>query len=258
MSDAFAAEWYKLRSVRSTATIIGTLAAFMLLCLLWSWYVAQYWDGLSAERRADFMSAPAEQPLALALPLCAVVLGALTLTSEYTSGMHRTSLAAMPRRLALFTAKAGVAGAVMLAAALVSLAAGSAAGEAIVGDRAIPAFQAPAADVAVHLLCLGLTTAAITLITFGLGAVLRSTAATITSGVVLLMVLPVLVRLLPAPWGERAWSVMPGALSNQIADAPGSSANPGVLSPGAAAALMVAWVLVALGAGACSFVRRDA
>src|SRR5689334_22310114 len=102
-------------------TIIGTVAAFMLLCVLWSWYVAEYWDGLSAARRATAKAAPAEQPLAVSLPVCAVVLGALTLTSEYSCGMNRTSLAAMPRRLTLFTAKASVTAATMLAAALVSL-----------------------------------------------------------------------------------------------------------------------------------------
>lgn len=258
MIDALAAEWSKLRSVRSTATILGTVAVFMLLCLLWSWFVARYWDGLPAGRKETVTMAPAEQPLAVSLPVCAVVLGALTLTSEYASGMVRTTLAAMPRRLTLFAAKAGTAGAVMLAAALASLAAGSAAGDAIVGDRAVPAFQGPAADVAVHLLWLGLTTAAITLITFGLGAVLRSTAATIGAGMVVLMVLPALARLLPPPWDERIWSAMPGNLAGQIAGAPGSSGGHGVLSPSGAVALLVTYVLVALGAGAYSFTRRDA
>ncbi|WP_433478829.1 ABC transporter permease subunit [Spirillospora sp. CA-142024] len=258
MIDAFASEWYKIRTVRSTMTIIGTVAAFMLLCVLWSWYVAGYWDGLSAARRATAKAAPAEQPLAVSLPVCAVVLGALTLTSEYSCGMNRTSLAAMPRRLTLFTAKATVTAATMLAAALVSLAVGSAAGKAIVGERPVPAFQGAAADVAAHLLWLGLTTAAITLVTFGLGAVLRSTAGTITVGMAVLIVLPGLAQLLPAPWDDRIWSAMPGNLSNQIAGAPGSSTDHGVLSPALAVALLVGYVAVVLAVGAVSFARRDA
>jgi ABC-2 type transport system permease protein len=256
--DALAAEWYKLRTVRSTFAILGTVAAFMLLCVLWSWYVAGYWDGLSPAQRAQRMAAPAEQPLAVSLPVCAVVLGALTLTSEYSSGMSRTSLAALPRRVTLFTAKAGVAGAAMLAAALVSLVAGAAAGKAVVGDRAVPTFQVPAGEVAVHLLWLGLTTAAITLVTFGLGAVLRSTAGTITAGMAVLFVLPALAQLLPSPWDERVWSALPGNLSNQIAGTPGSPNDHGVLSPPVAVALLVIYVAVALGAGVYSFTRRDA
>ncbi|MFI0483607.1 ABC transporter permease subunit [Actinomadura sp. 9N215] len=258
MIDAVAAEWYKLRTVRSTGAVLGTVAAFTLLCVLWSWYVARYWDGLSAARRATTETAPAEQPLALALPVCAVVLGALALTSEYATGMNRTSLAASPRRPTLFAAKAGVVGATMLVAAAVSLAAGSLAGQAIVGDRPVPAFQGPAADDAARLLWLALATAAVTLITFGLGAVLRSTAATITIGLAVVFVLPVLARVLPGPWDERIWSLLPDALPGQIAAAPGSSVDHGVLSAPLAAILMGVYVAVALGIGALSFIRRDA
>ncbi|MEU8125108.1 ABC transporter permease [Spirillospora sp. NPDC049024] len=258
MIDALAAEWYKLRTVRSTFAVFGTVAAFMLLCLLWSWYVARYWDGLPPARRATAKVAPAEQPLAVALPVCAVVLGALTFTSEYAHGMNRTTLAALPNRPVLFASKAGVAAAAMLVAALAALAAGAATGNAIVGSRPVATFQGPAADVAVHLLWLGLTTAAITLVACGLGAVLRSTAGTITAGMAVLFVVPGLARLLPSPWDERIWSALPGSLSDQIAGAPGSSTDHGVLSPSAAVAVLAAYAAVALGAGAFSFTRRDA
>ena len=54
MIDALAAEWWKLRSVRSTFAVLGTVAAFALLCVVWSLYAAHYWDGLSQARRAMF------------------------------------------------------------------------------------------------------------------------------------------------------------------------------------------------------------
>ncbi|WP_165975907.1 ABC transporter permease [Actinomadura rubrisoli] len=266
MIDAIAAEWYKLRTVRSTAYVLGTVAAFLLLCALWSWYAARYWDGLSAPRRAEFRSAPAEQPLTLALPVCAAVLGALTMTSEYATGMIRTSLAALPHRLRLFSAKALVAGTVMLAAGLVSGPAALLAGKAIVGGRPMRAFDAPVADHVPHLLVTGAVTAAVTLIALGLGAVLRSTAATITIAVALLFVSPMLAGLVPAPYGTRIWSVLPGSLADQIAAAPGTAAGSapgtadghGALPAPVAAALLVAYVAAALGAGAWSFLRRDA
>ncbi|NKZ03381.1 hypothetical protein [Actinomadura latina] len=203
LGGVVAAEWYKLRSVRSTGAVLGAVAGFMLLCVLWSWYVARYWDGLTDAQRATAETAPGEQPLAVSLPVCAVVLGALTLTSEYSTGMIRTTLAAMPRRGTLLMAKAGVAAAT-------------------------------------------------------LGAVLRSTAATITSGMAVLFVLPPLARLLPAPWDERIWSALPGALANQIAGPPGSSGGHGALPPPVAAGLLAAYAAVALGAGAYAFARRDA
>lgn len=258
MIDALAAEWYKLRTIRSTFALLGTVVAFMLLCVLWSWYVTRYWDGLPAARKATATAAPAEQPLAVALPVCAVVMGALTVTSEYAHGMVRTTLSVLPNRLALYTAKGGVAAATVLAASLATLAAGTAAGNAIVGDRPMATFQGPVPDVAVHLLWLGLTTAAVTVIAFGLGAVLRSTAATITAGMAVLFVAPGLAQLLPSPWDERIWSALPGSLSNQIAGAPGSPTDHGVLAPSAAIVLLVAYAVVAFAVGALSFTRRDA
>ncbi|TYB40069.1 ABC transporter permease [Actinomadura chibensis] len=258
MIDAFAAEWYKLRTVRSTGAVFGAVGAFMLLCVLYSWYVGHYWDGLSAAERARMEASPPDQLLAVTLPVCAIVLGALTLTSEYASGMHRTTLTALPRRLTLFTAKAGVAGGAMLVAALASLAAGFLGGKAVVGDRAVPTFHGPAGATAAHLLWVGLAAAALTLITYAVGAVLRSTAATITSMLGLLIVVPVLTRLLPSPWDDRAWSLLPEALPGQIAAAPGTSGGTGVLPGPVAAVLMAVYVAVALAVGAFSFVRRDA
>lgn len=258
LGDVVLAEWDKLRTVRSTGAVLGVVAGFTLLSWVWSWYVARYWDGLAAAQRETTAVAPPGQPLAVSLPVCAVVLGALAVTSEYSSGMIRTTLAAMPRRVTVFLAKAGVAAAAMCAAALVALAAASAAGRVIVGDRPVAAFQAPAAEVAVHLLWLGLTTAAITLISVGLGAVMRSTAAAVTSGMGMLFVLPALARLLPSPWDERIWSMLPGNLSNQIAGPPGSSGDHGVLPPAVAAAVLAAYAVAALGAGGYVFARRDA
>ncbi|MFD0687434.1 ABC transporter permease subunit [Actinomadura fibrosa] len=258
MTDAIAAEWCKLRSVRSTAYVLGTVAAFLLLCAWWSWYAGRYWDGLSAERREAYASAPPEQPLALALPICGAVLGALTVTSEYATGMIRTSLAALPRRPRLLAAKALVAGTVMLVAGLVSTTAALAAGKAVVGDRPLPAFERPFAEHVPHLLLMAVTAAAVTLICTGLGVVLRSTAATITAGAGVLFVLPTLATLLPAPWDERIWSVMPGNLADQIAPAPGVTVRHGVLPPAAASLLLVAYVAASLGAGAFVFSRRDA
>ena len=49
-----------------------------------------------------------------------VVLGAIVITSEYSTGMIRTSLTVMPRRGVLFGAKAAVLTAVTLAVALVT------------------------------------------------------------------------------------------------------------------------------------------
>ncbi|XVQ14364.1 ABC transporter permease [Spirillospora sp. CA-255316] len=253
----FAAEWLKLRSVRSTFHTLGVVVVFVLLCGLWSWFAASYWDGLSPERRATAKAAPAVQPLVPALPVCAAVLGGLAVTSEYATGMIRTSLAAVPRRGLLFAAKAAVAGAVALVTSLVCLSAALALGRLIVGDRPIPTFEPSVGEQVPHLLALSAAAAVIALVACGTGAVLRSTAGTLTVVVVLVAVLPQVANLLPSPWGERVVSVLPLMLPFQIVAAPGSSQDPGVLSPVTAAAVLAAYAAVALAMGAFSFVRRD-
>src|SRR4029077_1727613 len=52
--------------------------------------------------------------------LIIVVLGSLTITSEYSTGMIRTSLTSMPRRGTVYAAKAFVFGTVALVAGLVT------------------------------------------------------------------------------------------------------------------------------------------
>lgn len=58
MGDAVAAEWRKLRSVRSTYWIMAVAFGFLLVVLLLALQSAHVWDGLSAERRAEFRLRP--------------------------------------------------------------------------------------------------------------------------------------------------------------------------------------------------------
>ncbi|MEW2357068.1 ABC transporter permease [Spirillospora sp. NPDC029432] len=255
--DALAAEWHKLRSVKSTAWTLAALAGSVLLCFLWSWFVARHWDGRPPGERASMRAAPAEQPLVLALPVCAAVLGALAITSEYATGMIRTSMATVPARPRLFAAKAVVVAGVVLPAGLASVTAAVTVGRAIVGGRAVPSFAEPVTGQVPHLLGLAVWAAVIALVGYGAGAVLRSTAGAITAVVVLLMVLPPLADLLPGPWDARAGSVLLTRLPDQIAAAPAAPGGAELLSPTGAVAVLLLYAAVALAAGAFSFVRRD-
>ncbi|MFV2175435.1 ABC transporter permease subunit [Actinomadura sp. LOL_016] len=257
-TGAVAAEWHKLRTVRSTAAIAAAIGGAVVLCVLWSLYAVQYWDGLSAAERAELGVAPPTQFLVVVLPVCGVVLGALSLTSEYATGMIRTSLTALPRRVPLLGAKALAAGGLVGAAGLVSLAAALLAGRAIAGGRPMPGFGGPLSEHAASVAAVAVTAAAITLMSLGLAALLRSTAATITIGMGLLFVAPPLVRLLPSPWDDRIWWLLPAGFPNQIAPVPGSAVSADGLSAPVAALLLVGYVVVVLGAGALVFARRDA
>lgn len=117
MTSIVSAELTKLRTVRSTP---WTLAAFVVVSA-----GLAYLLGLAlreAERREDF------DPLfATFLPLtigqmALVVFGALAVTSEYSSGTIRASLAAVPRRGHFYLAKLAAVTAVGASASVVTVA----------------------------------------------------------------------------------------------------------------------------------------
>ena len=106
-------EWIKLRSVRSTWWTLLVFAAGMIgLAILVM--IHQHWATMSAPDRASFD--PTDDGFAgLSIGQLALgVLGVLVITTEYSSGMIRATLAAVPRRPLLLAAKAAVFGAVAL------------------------------------------------------------------------------------------------------------------------------------------------
>lgn len=92
------------------------------------------------------------------------------------------------------------------------------------------------------------------LLGLGLGFVLRSTAGALVTLCALLFVLPSLTLILPEPWNGRVYSVMLPSLAPQLSGE--MSGTP--LSPLQAGLVMLAYLVVALGAGALTLLRRDA
>ena len=102
------------------------------------------------------------------------------------------------------------------------------------------------------------TAAVVALVTstvaLGLGAVLRSTAATLVSLGGLVLGVPMFAHALPTALHLRLASVLVPNLTPQLAGAD----HPYLLSPPGAGVTAVVWVVVALGAGAIALDRRDA
>ena len=162
-------EWIKLRSLRSTWWTLGITvcgAATMAIVI-----------GINTRNGGGDLT---NNALAGVVPglLLTGVLGVLTMTSEYTSGMIRATLAAVPGRGVVLAAKAAVFGVVALGAgeagAFISFAAG---GAALRHGIAGPALTRPEVFRAVVLA--GASFSLIGLFGLGLGAILRHTAAAI-------------------------------------------------------------------------------
>jgi ABC-2 type transport system permease protein len=162
-------EWIKLRSLRSTwwtlaITVAGTIGIGVAV-------------GSNTHNASGDLTNNALAGLVPGL-LLAGVLGVLTMTSEYTSGMIRATLAAVPRRPLVLAAKAAVFGAVTLAvgevASFVSFFAG---GAALRHAITAPALSQP--DVLRAVVLSGAGFCLIGLLGLGLGAIIRHSAAAI-------------------------------------------------------------------------------
>ncbi|MFJ8744796.1 ABC transporter permease [Embleya sp. NPDC127516] len=258
MTDVLAAEWLKLRTVRSTYIVLAALAVAMAGTCALAAYGAHTWDGLSATDRAHFSMSPLEPLFLTVAEMSMAVLGALTITSEYAGGMIRDTLVAVPRRGRVVWAKAAVVGTFALALGSVCVFATSYLTRAVVGDRPIPAYTDAGAPTTGLLITQSLAITVAALVGYGLGAVLRSTAGTISAVAGLLYVVPMVAHNLPAPWDARAGSFALDSLPGQLA----GTGNPysiygTTLPPIAAAAVMGAYAVVPPTVAAIRIRRRD-
>src|SRR5512142_1456359 len=102
-------EFTKIRSVRSTYwTMLVLFVVTVGIGALITALTAAHWNQASPADRTSF-DAARNSLLGLYFgQFVIVVLGAMTITAEYSTGMIRTSLTAMPRRGTLYLAKAAV------------------------------------------------------------------------------------------------------------------------------------------------------
>ncbi|MFF0436094.1 ABC transporter permease [Streptomyces sp. NPDC004327] len=174
LGDALASEWTKIRSVRSTIWTLGVMALLMLGIGLGVGAVVSTAEptpetGSSALVMGFFGLLPAS--------ICVMTLGVLTISSEFGTGMIRTTLTACPSRARVLTAKAivfflMVFSIVTLLAALVG-----AAQVGMVGTG----FQEPTAGEWLRsTVGVGLFMALLGLLAMGIGAIMRHSAGAIT------------------------------------------------------------------------------
>jgi ABC-2 type transport system permease protein len=247
-------EWLKLRSVRSTTWTGAVFAAGMIgLAILALGHLN--WTSLSAADRATFD--PVEQGFAgLAIGQLAFgVLGALVITSEFSSGMIRATLAAVPSRPLLLAAKAAVTGAVTLAAGELFAFGAFAAGQAVLRSPA-PHAALGQPGVLRAVLMAGAYPALVALIAVGLGAVIRHTAGAISAVVGILFVLPLILLPLGTSIQNSVGQFMPMLIAENSLTAVKPVAHS--LAPGAGFAVLCGYAVIALAAGGWALAHRDA
>ncbi|MEU6729604.1 ABC transporter permease subunit [Nonomuraea wenchangensis] len=256
--SVLAAEWLKVRSVRSTYVILGISLGAILVGLALAVMAAGIYDSAPVDKRPDARIADLEEVLVIVPQLCLGILGALAVTSEYATGLIRTSLAVVPRRWPVLAAKAATVGTVGLIIGPIAVFGTYAVSRAVLGDRFSGAYADPFVDRLPILAALSLTVPVFALLGLGLGALLRSTAGSIAVIVGLVYVIPMIIGNIPEPWSERLGSVMIGALPRQITgDGNASSVFGSLLSPATAITVLLAYAVLPLLAATWAIRRRD-
>jgi len=182
------------------------------------------------------------------------VLGVLFVTGEYGTGMIRSTMAAVPRRVPVLVAKAGVFGGIALATMIsASLATYGAAQAFLVHYGHGTSLNAP--GVLRVVIGTGVYLALVGLLGSALGWMVRSTAGGISTYVGLLLVLPSIVGLLPGSISKTLTRYLPSNAGKSFIT---SVHKPHTLTTWTGLSVLVAWVLVALVIAALQLRRRDA
>jgi ABC-type transport system involved in multi-copper enzyme maturation permease subunit len=250
---AVRAEWIKLFSLRSSwITLAVAVIAVIGLGALFSAVTASHWSEIRPEERLHFDPVGVSLRGVMLAQLVIGVLGALVITGEYATGMIRSSLMAVPRRLPVLVAKAvvfaGVTFVLMLVSAFIAFFVGQAAlgshGTTLAAGHALR----PIVGVALYL-------TVVALFALGLGFALRNTAGTIATVFALLLVVPGLAQLLPTSWQPH---VLPYLPSNAGASVFQVHPDTGMLGTWTGFGVFCAWAAAALLAGLVVLKRRDA
>ncbi|KHK95149.1 integral membrane transport protein [Microbacterium mangrovi] len=190
--------------------------------------------------------------------LLAGILGAITVTGEYSTGMVRSTLTADPIRGSVLTAKAIVGAVLMFVTAFVTFTVAALATAPILARHDTSVDWASGPDTWLPLLSASFSMAVFALLGVGLGFVIRSGAGAIAAVVGILFVLPVVTSMFPAQ-GSWAWvselgHYLPMSASQNLI-LPSDLAP---LSAGGALLTLTAWALVPLLAGWALLRTRDA
>ena len=106
---ALRSEWTKLRSVRSTRwSLLAAVVLTIGIAALATAVFRNHWAGMSPADRADFHPLELNMAGVQLAQLAIGVLGVLVITAEYSTGMIRASMTAVPARLPVLWGKAGV------------------------------------------------------------------------------------------------------------------------------------------------------
>ncbi|MGH9125703.1 MAG: ABC transporter permease [Acidimicrobiales bacterium] len=253
-------EWTKLRSVRSTIwslllLVILTigLMALITIAVVASWNNTRGGGSGHTQIVADPVGFLFGTGFFIGqIPIC--VLGVLVMASEYSTGMIRSSLLAVPKRLPMLWAKCIVFATVVLVVGEATAFASFFLGSALLHSKVPVSIGDP--DVLRAVIGAGLYLAVLALFSLAIGGIVRHTAGAITGAVIFVVVLAPLAQALPGSWGSHIHGYLPTEAGSLIASTHQASGQ--VLSSWEGFAVFCLWTAILLAVAAFLLDARDA
>src|SRR5215468_11379044 len=249
-------EFTKFRSLRSTMwTLLAAVVLMIGLGALFSAVTASQYHTFNWAQRAAFNPVTTSLNGVIFAVVAFGVLGVLVTGGEYSTGMIRSSLTAVPRRLPVLWGKAAVFAGSIFPVSLVASFLSFFLGQALLSSHHL-GVPVTAHDALRSVIGAALYVTVAGLIGLALGALLRHTAAGITTFAAVFFVIPLLATLLPASISNHLAQYLPPNAGGAIWG--GAALVPNALSPWTGFALLCGYAAVLIGAGAWRLRRADA
>ena len=255
-----ASEWIKFRTVRSTAWTLPITAVLMIgLAALQAWATTT----LPAEEMGPVTAASIVTGGWFLAQLAVCVLGILAITGEYGTGMIRSTLAAVPTRLPALWAKALVLAVVVAVVSVVAIGLSWLAALPFMDELGV-SLDLSQSETQRIVLGTPLYLATIAVFAFAIGALVRHSAGALAIVLGLLLVIENVFMLVPLRFFEVVSPFLPATAGGRLLydqatlDLLDAGSTAVTFTPWQGYGVLVAWVVLLLGAAAVLLRRRDA
>jgi hypothetical protein len=250
-----ASEWTKLLTLRSTLWSLGTgMLLTILFPILFAVVTSSKWAHMTPREQAN------RHPLDIALAgvevaqLAIAVLGVLVITGEYTTGMIRSTMLAVPKRLPVLWAKLGLYALVSFALTLPAILVAFFSSQAILNRHHILQISLTAPGVPRTLIGGALYVTGVGVFAMGIGAIVRNTAGGIATFVGIFFVVPPLMNVFPPSWNTAISKWLPSEAGLQLL---ALTRDPGRFAQWPSGAIFLGWCALVTAIAASLLRRRD-
>lgn len=258
-------EWIKVRTLRSTTVLlILTVVVMIGFGTLNAWGTtisAQFSGDAPPEAQAQMAESGGLKAMAYSIPGSGVAFGQLLLgslavvliASEYATGMIRSTMVAVPRRVQALLAKVLVISVVAFIVGAIAALITYFVVQPILATENLD-FALSVEGMIASIINTGTFLALVAIMGMSIGALLRNSAGGIVTIVALLMVLPIVFQLIPNDFFQETMQYLPSSAGSQLVAV---QITGDALTQFQGGLVMGAWALVLLIAASIAIKARD-